>query len=127
MTNTETMTTLTCTKCASDFSITSKFCRTWREGVDTTLWCPCCGTSWAGGSESPAKKLQKQLDAEYAAHAKTRAALNTSKRQLTAKKGAITKLNKRIGNGVCPCCNRTFVNVQRHMASKHPELKDRQG
>lgn len=31
------------------------------------------------------------------------------------------KERKRVGNGVCPCCNRTFTNLQRHMASKHPE------
>lgn len=30
------------------------------------------------------------------------------------------KLEKRIKNGVCPCCNRTFSNLQRHMATKHP-------
>lgn len=23
------------------------------------------------------------------------------------------------GHGVCPCCNRTFSDLQRHMASKH--------
>lgn len=28
---------------------------------------------------------------------------------------------KRVHAGVCPCCNRTFKNLARHMASKHPE------
>jgi len=28
---------------------------------------------------------------------------------------------KRVRNGVCPCCNRSFVNLQRHMTTKHPE------
>jgi hypothetical protein len=23
---------------------------------------------------------------------------------------------------VCPCCNRTFSNLQRHMAHKHPQF-----
>lgn len=27
----------------------------------------------------------------------------------------------RVKNGVCPCCNRTFQNLMRHMKSKHPE------
>jgi hypothetical protein len=27
----------------------------------------------------------------------------------------------RIGNGVCPCCNRSFTNLRRHMTTKHPE------
>jgi uncharacterized membrane protein len=27
----------------------------------------------------------------------------------------------RAAAGVCPCCNRSFVNMQRHMATKHPD------
>jgi hypothetical protein len=27
---------------------------------------------------------------------------------------------KRVANGVCPCCKRSFVNLQRHMKTKHP-------
>lgn len=34
----------------------------------------------------------------------------------------LSKVQKRVGNGVCPCCHRAFVNMQRHMASKHPEM-----
>lgn len=30
------------------------------------------------------------------------------------------RLKKRIANGVCPCCHRHFVNVERHMKTKHP-------
>jgi hypothetical protein len=29
-------------------------------------------------------------------------------------------MRKRIQQGVCPCCNRTFENLARHMKSKHP-------
>ena len=28
----------------------------------------------------------------------------------------------RIGNGICPCCNRYFANLHRHVKAKHPEL-----
>jgi len=32
---------------------------------------------------------------------------------------------KRVHNGVCPCCNRSFENLRRHMETKHPdELKN---
>lgn len=30
---------------------------------------------------------------------------------------------RRIGNGVCPCCNRTFAQLARHMAHKHPDFR----
>lgn len=41
--------------------------------------------------------------------------------QVRAQKAAKTRLMRRVTNGVCPCCQRQFANVQRHMASKHPE------
>ena len=45
-----------------------------------------------------------------------------SDRSAAAIRGHITRLKNRIGHGVCPCCNRTFRNLQRHMESKHPDL-----
>lgn len=30
---------------------------------------------------------------------------------------------ERVSRGVCPCCQRHFVNLARHMATKHPEAK----
>lgn len=40
-------------------------------------------------------------------------------RRLSAQRGVTTRLKNRVANGVCPCCNRTFVNLQRHMQTKH--------
>lgn len=59
-------------------------------------------------AEARACAIQDQLDAEQRAHAAT--------------KGQLTKTRKRVGKGVCPCCNRHFVNVERHMATQHPEV-----
>jgi hypothetical protein len=44
----------------------------------------------------------------------------TLERSRAALKGQTTKLRKRAANGVCAACNRSFSNVARHMASKHP-------
>lgn len=38
-----------------------------------------------------------------------------------ATKGQLTKTRKRVANGVCPCCHRTFQQLARHMKAKHPE------
>lgn len=74
-----------------------------------------------------AADLRKKLDAEKANldwwrqraddHAK-----ETDKERARANgyKGALTKVKKRVGNGVCPCCRRSFSDLHRHMASKHP-------
>jgi hypothetical protein len=36
--------------------------------------------------------------------------------------GKLGRITKRINHGVCPCCNRTFDNLARHMKSKHPNI-----
>jgi hypothetical protein len=45
-------------------------------------------------------------------------------RSLSATKGVLTRTKKRISKGVCPCCNRHFVNLQRHMDGQHPEFAE---
>lgn len=58
------------------------------------------------------KQRVAQLDDAVAAERRAREAAETQLR--TAK--------RRQAAGVCPCCNRTFQNVQRHMKSKHPNV-----
>jgi len=43
-----------------------------------------------------------------------------AERRGAAARGQVTKLRNRVGHGVCPCCNRTFGNLARHMNTKHP-------
>jgi hypothetical protein len=47
--------------------------------------------------------------------------LQHEKSQHAATKGKLTKTKNRIARGVCPCCNRTFVNLQQHIMGQHPE------
>lgn len=54
-----------------------------------------------------ATHYRDQADAEQRAHRAT--------------KGQVTRLRKRVANGVCPCCNRSFANLARHMAGQHPD------
>jgi len=51
--------------------------------------------------------------------------LQVERNHSKAIRGELTKLKKRVTNGVCPCCHRSFQNLRRHMATKHPnEAKD---
>lgn len=43
-----------------------------------------------------------------------------TERKLVATRGVVTRIRKRVSHGVCPCCNRTFGDLARHMATKHP-------
>lgn len=50
--------------------------------------------------------------------------LRATRASLTATKGQLTKTKKRVANGVCPCCNRSFANLGRHMAGQHPQYAE---
>lgn len=65
-----------------------------------------------------AKKEAELYNQWYAAE---RGDHEQTRRKLGAVKGVLTKTKKRIANGVCPCCRRTFVNLHRHMGTKHPD------
>lgn len=34
----------------------------------------------------------------------------------------VVQIRRRAAAGVCPCCNRTFLNVQKHMKTKHANV-----
>ena len=44
------------------------------------------------------------------------------RRRANGYKGHATRITKRAKAGVCPCCNRSFENLRRHMATKHPQF-----
>jgi hypothetical protein len=50
-----------------------------------------------------------------------RARADHEEQRRIAQKAATTRAKKRHASGVCPACKRTFQNVQRHMASQHPD------
>lgn len=113
-----------CITCGVRFGVPEGFTQHHRNSK-ATFYCPN-GHSMAY-TESEADRLRrerdqlKQNEAWYEDRLKTeRASRETAERKLAASKGQITKIKKRAANGVCPCCNRTFSDLGRHMHSKHP-------
>ena len=47
--------------------------------------------------------------------------IKAAKKSNSSLKGQITRIKNRTKNGVCPCCNRHFENLQRHMQGQHPD------
>ncbi len=43
-----------------------------------------------------------------------------AERSASSYKGKLRSVKERAKNGVCPCCQRSFVQLQRHIATKHP-------
>ena|SRR5579859_5254664 len=66
-------------------------------------------------------QLRAQLEDERARVRHARDDADHQRRRVIAYKGVIGKTKKRIAHGVCPCCTRTFENLARHIATKHPE------
>lgn len=85
------------------------------------VYCPLGHTHVPAG-KSRLQEAEEKLTRERARHDQTRSHLRTTEAQRRAEKAAKTRLKNRIGAGVCPCCNRTFQNLARHMKGQHPDF-----
>ena len=69
---------------------------------------------------SEVQRLTRELETE---RRRTAEAVERESRERRARLKAeqdFKRHRRRITNGVCPCCNRSFVNLARHMKTKHP-------
>jgi len=75
--------------------------------------------------DSEETKLKRKLEIERDTNKFLRKQNETERNRTRAQKAAKTRIKNRIKNGVCPCCNRYFANVHKHMLTVHPEHKDK--
>lgn len=81
-----------------------------------TFYCPNGHPqSYIGKSDEQLLRDEKKRRANAEEEARIQAA-----RALQAEQEA-ARLKQRAKGGACPCCNRTFVQLARHMKSKHPD------
>jgi len=124
------LTPITCPNCAGIYAISKSYKQeASRLGGFKLCWtCPYCKTQrgYGKGKEDElqeriaelerSEKYQRQRKAEALAEAEH------FRRSRDGMKGVVAKIKKRVGRGVCPCCNRHFTNLQRHMETKHPDV-----
>lgn len=92
-----------------------------RDGLKQPgVYCPL-GHVWVISGEGEAEKLRKELERERSRRARIAAERDQMQASLSATRGVVTRMKKRASAGVCPCCNRSFENVRRHMANRHPD------
>lgn len=113
--------TETCCNCGIAFGMPEKFQKE-KLQKGGSFYCP--NGHGQHYCESDVKKLEKQLLNEQSRHDQTKAKLRDTKGSLVAEKGHRTRLKNRIKNGVCPCCNRYFQNLHKHMKGQHPEYQN---
>lgn len=74
--------------------------------------------------ESAADRLRRENERLMQRQAQLRDEIKEEQHRAAGFKGQITKMKKRSAAGVCPCCNRSFQNLRRHMTTKHPDYAD---
>lgn len=125
-TDTVTLETLTCGECGIAFGVP----RAWasdRRADKNGFYCP-------NGHCRVFRKSTEQILREKIADQeqriiwrdedlkRVRSELQSQKFKTMAERSAKARLKKRISDGVCPCCHRTFANLQKHMAHLHPDF-----
>lgn len=89
---------------------------------DRRVWyCTVCGCSRQFVGETEAQQLRRERDAALQREETLRFERDQAQKALVAKSKEALRLKKRAANGVCPCCTRSFQNLKRHMATKHPD------
>lgn len=107
-----------CCNCGVPFAMTSEMQRRLRNTPGTAFYCPA-GHGQHYTAKTEAQKLKEQLADESK---RLQAALSRENQERAERQKAERKL-KRVKNGVCPCCTRSFTNLRRHIATRHPEFQ----
>lgn len=119
------LTVLACPECGVLYAIPEAM-RAYAEhrGRFEHMW-SCPNGHELGYGEDVADKLKRETERA----SRLRAQLDQTEASLRAQRGAATRARnqrdkdrKRIAAGVCPCCNRTFQNLGRHMSKQHPKF-----
>lgn len=116
---TGTLTIVECPRCHMDFGATPQFIED-RRNDHKDFFCPA-GHEMSYRHKSEAERLRERLRITEGALTHTRDQLQMTEYQRRAQKGQNTRLKNRIAAGVCPCCNRSFQDLRRHMAGQHPD------
>jgi hypothetical protein len=122
ITRTLTFTVHECGECGVPFALEDEYDDN-RQQDHRTFYCPNGHQRYYPGP-SREEKLKRQLEQTTQALSRTQSQLTVTQRQKSAAKGQLTKTRRRIANGVCPCCNRTFADLAGHMHTQHPEYAE---
>ena len=123
-----TLTTITCGACGIPFGLPQNYYEARRRDAEL-FSCPNGHRIGYGQSEADrerAKRLRAEQEAEWLRTSRQAAwdQAAAAERRRAAAKGQLTKVKKRVAAGVCPCCNRTFQDLARHMAGQHPDYAE---
>lgn len=118
-----------CYKCRCQFAMPRALYESAKQSSEISFHCPHGHAQVYREGETEADKLRRELERAQQSVAMwedewkaASAEAERERRQTAAYKGQVTRLKKRATAGLCPCCNRHFDNLQRHMATKHSDM-----
>ncbi len=98
-----------------------------RRNKGHTVYCPLGHKFiYSNTTEEKLEEANRRLRSEQKRRAATAELLAHEERSHASTRGHVTRKRKqleRVKGGVCPCCNRTFVNLARHMKGQHPNFQ----
>ncbi len=105
--------------CGTPFMVPARLLES-AQNAAHTIYCPHGHTlTW---KETEVDRLRRERDRLKQDAARIEDERSQATMRAERAEAATRKLQKRAAAGVCPCCNRTFLNMQRHMKSKHPNV-----
>ena len=117
-----------CPRCGLVFGISKRRIEVLME-TKNTFYCPS-GHEMSYG-ENDMDRLKKKLNQEKQRTEYLRADVerernlkNSARHTARTHKGHVTRIKNRVSKGVCPCCNRHFKNLERHMKGQHPSYTE---
>ncbi len=114
-----------CCTCRVQFAMTAEMDDA-RRNDHRAFYCPAGHSQvYRGQSDLEKERQARQRAEQNLAYERERADRHANnaraqERRASAFKGVCTRIKKRVGKGVCPCCNRTFAQLSAHMATQHP-------
>lgn len=119
-----TLTTTVCCTCGVTYAMPERL-REQRKEHGGNFYCPNGHPQIF--SESDVTRLTRERDAARRDAAQQREAYFAEQRRHEATQREMRRIKKRAAAGVCPCCQRTFQQLSRHMQGKHPDYVKEHG
>jgi len=110
--------TMQCCTCHMAFAVTARFEKDRRNDCKT-FYCPSGHPQSFRAGNDEETRLRQELNRQRELREAEAARMQKLVQERDQIARAHTKMRTRVMNGVCPCCNRTFQNLLRHMQTEH--------
>lgn len=115
-----------CVSCKCDWEIPQALYVAAKASEKITFYCPYGHPQIFSKRPTEADLLRQERDKlkQNTAYLEDRLRAEEEQRRLAQNqargfKSVATRMKNRVAAGVCPCCNRSFANLQMHMAKQH--------